>query len=997
MALLMVLALVAGASCGQEPEVTPEQEKLAKAADALQAEAMRLTQQAKYAEATQRLRQAVDLMQRAYPKDRYAHGHLRLANTVTTLGFVLQLQGEVSEAEPLFRQALAMVEAHYPSSRFPQGHAHLAGCLNNVGFVLHVQGDYVQAEPYYRRALEMNRLLYPSTRYPQGHPLLATSLNNLGGLFSIKGEHARAESLYGQSLAMCRTLYPKARYPMGHEDLAGTLQNLANVFYTQGKYAKAEPLVREALEMCGTLYPKEKFPQGHPGSAAALNSLGSVLRAQGDYVKAEPYLQQAVEMCEALFPRARYPRGHLLLITCLRNLGGLLGDLGNYAKGEPYGREALRLAQASFPRDQYPQGHQELANSFIRLGSLLHYRHEYAQAEPLFREALEMHTRLASRLAHDAPEPVALNAAATAPLVRDALLSVTSHLAEADGRAYDAVWPTRAALTRVYQRRHLAVIAAATDSAVRAAWDELQGLRRQREQLIMAPMPRDRTGRAQKLGTIEQKIDAAEQALLPHLPAVKHYENLARLGPQALRQRLPAKTVVIDLVRYVQFDNDLERPGKQGESRTVRYLAFLVSPNEVRRVELGPAAPVDLAVRQWRESITGRPPAGNNLARREHEAKLARHAAALRQLIWEPIEKRLPQGTATLYLVPDGELTQLPWAALPGKSQDRILLEDYTVAVLPHAAFLLEQWTPGPARLAKRPPAPEGLLVVGGLHYDDKPTTAVEARRGADTVVEQTVRWSYLEGTEVERRLLVKLLQGGGPKVTTNLGGADAATARLRQELEHCRYAHLATHGFFADAKFRSILQLDPKLFDRMMSSEGHVVERIGAGARSPLVLSGLVCSGANRPETPERGILSGDAIAGLLLDDLHLAVLSACDTGLGDVAGGEGVFGLQRAFHIAGCKNVVASLWKVPDRPTAALMALFYKNLWDKKQPPIEALRQAQLEIYRHPERIGTLTADLRGTFTEVPGSGAEMPTGPGGTAHPRIWAAFTLSGAGK
>jgi hypothetical protein len=145
------------------------------------------------------------------------------------------------------------------------------------------------------------------------------------------------------------------------------------------------------------------------------------------------------------------------------------------------------------------------------------------------------------------------------------------------------------------------------------------------------------------------------------------------------------------------------------------------------------------------------------------------------------------------------------------------------------------------------------------------------------------------------------------------------------------------------------------------------------------------------------RGILSGDAIAGLLLDDLHLATLSACDTGLGDVAGGEGVFGLQRAFHIAGCKNVVASLWKVPDRPTAALMALFYQNLWDKNLPPIEALRQAQLEIYRHPERIETLTAELRGTFTEVAGSGAEMPTGPGGTAHPRIWAAFTLSGAGR
>src|SRR2546423_11624490 len=85
-------------------------------------------------------------------------------------------------------------------------------------------------------------------------------------------------------------------------------------------------------------------------------------------------------------------------------------------------------------------------------------------------------------------------------------------------------------------------------------------------------------------------------------------------------------------------------------------------------------------------------------------------------------------------------------------------------------------------------------------------------------------------------------------------------------------------------------------------------------------------------------------------LSGLELAVLSACETGLGDVAGGEGTFGLQRAFHLAGTPNVVASLWKVPDESTAALMALFYRNLWENKRSPLESLRQAQLEIYQQP-----------------------------------------------
>src|SRR5262249_20101034 len=152
-----------------------------------------------------------------------------------------------------------------------------------------------------------------------------------------------------------------------------------------------------------------------------------------------------------------------------------------------------------------------------------------------------------------------------------------------------------------------------------------------------------------------------------------------------------------------------------------------------------------------------------------------------------------------------------------------------------------EQLTP-PARSAKRPAPAEGLLLVGGIRYDDKPRVTAVASRGAESVVEQKVPWDYLKGTDAERQLLAKLLQKTGPKLTANLGGTEAATARLRQELERCRYAHLGTHGFFADKQFRSVLQLDPKLFERWEFHDGGIGQRIGEGARSPLVLSGLVC-----------------------------------------------------------------------------------------------------------------------------------------------------------
>ena len=212
--------------------------------------------------------------------------------------------------------------------------------------------------------------------------------------------------------------------------------------------------------------------------------------------------------------------------------------------------------------------------------------------------------------------------------------------------------------------------------------------------------------------------------------------------------------------------------------------------------------------------------------------------------------------------------------------------------------------------------------------------------------------------------------------------------------LPQAKYAHIATHGFFADPSFRSIFQLDEKDYEQSWHGE-----RIGRAANSPLVMTGMVFAGANNPKTPGRGIITGEALIDLDLSGLQLAVLSACDTGLGDVAGGEGTFGLQRAFHMAGARDVVASLWKVPDQPTAALMALFYRNLWTLNLSPMESLRQAQMEIYRNPATIPELAKGFRGKFQEVSGSGSDVKIKPNkdNKTHPLIWAAFTLSGPGR
>jgi CHAT domain-containing protein len=259
------------------------------------------------------------------------------------------------------------------------------------------------------------------------------------------------------------------------------------------------------------------------------------------------------------------------------------------------------------------------------------------------------------------------------------------------------------------------------------------------------------------------------------------------------------------------------------------------------------------------------------------------------------------------------------------------------------------------------------------------------------------LKWDYLAGTTTELQRIKGLARGLNVQA---LSGSEASTRHVRAELPRASIAHLATHGFFADAKFRSVLQLDEKLFDRATLPDRDSARRIGAGARSPLVLSGLVLAGASRADTADRGILSADDLTRLDLRKLDLPVLSACETGLGESGGGEGVFGLQRAFHIAGSRNVIASLWKVNDEATAALMVLFYRYLWEQKLSPIQALRKAQLALYHNPGKLRVWSAGGRGiNLKEVYTGTGKRPAEvkPTGKTNPKLWAAFSLSGLGR
>jgi CHAT domain-containing protein len=641
------------------------------------------------------------------------------------------------------------------------------------------------------------------------------------------------------------------------------------------------------------------------------------------------------------------------------------------------------MFQRLYPADKYPQGHPDLAQGLANLGLLLQAQGEYGQALGYCRQALDVRGRLAGAFADAASEAEALNYLTSLPTAHNALLSCSAALPETSPEEdYAALWRYKAAATAVLQRRQLLVYASGDDATRRLAEDLLDA-RRQLARLLLAPADAPIKDRDQRLADLTARKESLERRLAEALPDLARQGALQRAPHTELVKRLPPGTAFVDLVRYSSWD---AKARKWGEAH---YAAFVLQRGEsVIRAELGLAAPIEEALAQWRQDI--------------ENGRAGTAADQLRRLAWEPVARQLREGTDTVYLAPEGPLAALPWAALPSSKPGSVLLEEYALALAPHGPFLLDQRTPADTA---RPAG--NALVLGGVQYEQGPEplpgAKLEYRRSGD-LSRGSITWPALPGTAAEADQVAALARRLAAAEVVELRGREAGTERLLRELPKARWAHLATHGFFAAPQNEEERQ---RLLREADFGLGVGMERRGAGARSPLVQTGLVLAGANLPPkddplADDRGMLTAEALAGLDLRGLELCVLSACNTGRGEAIDGEGMFGLQRALHLGGARNVVASLWKVDDDATAALMALFYRNLWEKKEPPLQALRNAQLMLRRHPGDLPLLARERGPNFDKIVKGLEATPSQPdagreGATAPVRHWAAFVLSGTGR
>jgi CHAT domain-containing protein len=443
------------------------------------------------------------------------------------------------------------------------------------------------------------------------------------------------------------------------------------------------------------------------------------------------------------------------------------------------------------------------------------------------------------------------------------------------------------------------------------------------------------------------------------------------------------------LVDYVEFW--FNRPSDDGPLVWRRALvAFVIRRDgDVEMFDLGEAAPVHAAIDAWRTTYGA-------------SADAKRAGELLRKRLWSPIEESL-RGASLVLVSPDGELGKLPFAALPGSTPDKYLIEDVALAVVP-VPLLIPSFT----NQGSSPALMHELLVLGDVDFDRRGEASLARPAPADAwslarslratrAATANQHWVALPGTRVEADGIVELYRTAGgveDDAVMSLRGAAATEEGFRVEAPKSRIVHLATHGFFAAADERATTSrgesLDGGIDDEAPTTDRH--------RRASGLQSGLVLAGANAPPSlpddpaefahlPEDGLLTAEELAALPLGGVELVVMSACETGLGKAAGGEGLLGIQRAFQIAGAQTTIASLWKVDDQVTQRLMTAFYRNVLKGEQSYLDALRNAQLEILAELRENGGAVDELRGANAPADSAAATY-----GAAY--FWAAFTLSG---
>ena len=823
--------------------------------------------------------------------------------SLTNLGRAYTNKGDYEPGKKVLLRAIKNFETSPFDSR--DG---IAECKRLLAIIYDYQSDYSHAQPLYEQSLALSEAVFgPESRE------VTLVLNNLANLYMDKADYVSAARLGERSLAIRQKIYGPE-----HPLLIVALNNLASVYEWQGNMERAEQLFKQAVALAEKVIPESE------GLAEVLTNLGTFYRKQ-DRKQSRLLLERGLKLREKLLgPNAED------VATSLNNLALLDWEDAQPKKAEQELQRALGILEKLLG-----PSHPEVFRVRANLALLWVGLGETKRAIQLLASSTDDSDRhLELMLATGSEEQKRLYMAS----LSDATSAMVSlHLRSAPNDQAAA----RLALTRILRRKGRVLdvmsgqLAAVEKSDIegQALLTKLLATRTQLSSLaVQGPDNGDLEGYHARVSQLQEQMQSLEKKITERVIGAVGAGSTLKI--EEVQAKLPAEAALVEIILYRPMTITATSPPSWESGHYAAYV--LHRSGGPAWVDLGESAKIDQAALRLRAALRN--------PRRDDFAELSR---SFDEQVMKPIRGLLGESRQVL-LSPDGMLSLVPFAALKDEN-NHFLIENFSISYLTSGRDLLQMRNPVASRQAP--------VIVANPSFSF--TTSRSAPVSSGQSVSQRsadfkVGFDQLEGTESEARQLSQVIPNS--KV---FAGVDATESALKS-LTGPWLLHIATHGFFLSRPSAAASSV-PQQPTRASALESGV-----AAKENPLLRSGLALTGANQLNDGrgDDGILTALEAAGLDLHGTKLVVLSACETGIGEVQNGEGVYGLRRALVLAGAESELMSLWKVDDEATRDLMIEFYKQLMSGKSRAT-ALREVQLKLLRM-ERY----------------------------EHPFFWAAFILSG---
>jgi CHAT domain-containing protein/Tfp pilus assembly protein PilF len=742
----------------------------------------------------------------------------------------------------------------------------IANTLTNIGIIYKNQGDYAQAMDYYTRSLKIREDMGDK----QG---IATSLNNIGLIYFDQGDFDKAIDVYTFSL--------KIREDMGDkEGVATSLNNIGLIYENHGNYTQAIDYHTRSLKN------NEKIGN-KPGIATSLNNIGIIYRKQGDYTQAIDFNTRNLKIVEELGNK----KG---IVASLINFGGIYYDQHEYALAVDYSSHGLALAKEIGAGTETRLAARDLILYYALLGSTERATEMADLLQSLRLEDLDINFSILS-------EPEKEKYFATMQSDFDILIDFAlqhPQLSLQTEKAYNNALLTKG-LTLKSSTAMRQAIQNCGDTLLINDYEKWLFLKKKIANL-------NETDSTYK-NMVNQANDM-ERDLVKKSTIFSDFDKVRNLRWQDVQAGLKPGEAAIE---FVHFKSEIDT------TNPVVYAALIVKRESEHPEMIRLCTEADLT------NILGALQ-GNNLSFVNAVYGSKEQAqTALYEKVWKPMEKSL-SGVKNVYLSPSGLLHKVAFSAI-AKGQNTYLCDVYNIRQQSSTGKIA---LPDDVAFNKN----TSFLLMGGVQYNTD-STANEV-------------WAYLPGTLEEICDIASILKKN-KYIVTQLTANQTTEDTIKSKVPEVNVLHLSTHGFFfADPdqvreEMKNQTEYQEDLVFRGNAIHPEKMQRSTRYAnwtfvknQNPLMRSGLALAHANdvwqRPGMAEGedGVLTASEVSTLDLRNTDLVVLSACETGLGDIKGSEGVFGLQRAFKIAGAKYIIMSLWQVPDKETAEFMTTFYKQL---------------------------------------------------------------------